>query len=192
MDVLSPTEIAHGVKRKRSDDIKPQSDLMDTIESSPVEIAQSTKTYDKKDNKLVDSTTKSSVLPIPSSVIVSFIDKDGNRTGPPIDLPTQSTSKQLESLINALLENEKTSDKSNDKDAIPYAFYINNMEIESSLYETLAQVNLSSYEENIAISYQPLSVYKVRPVTRCTETLNGHAEAILHVSYSPDGKLILL
>lgn len=40
----------------------------------------------------------------------------------------------------------------------------------------------------MTISYQPLSVFKVRPVTRCVETMPGHTDAVLHVSYSPDGK----
>jgi ribosome assembly protein 4 len=33
-----------------------------------------------------------------------------------------------------------------------------------------------------------LAVFRVRPVTRCTDTLPGHTEAVLHVSYSPDGR----
>ena len=31
-------------------------------------------------------------------------------------------------------------------------------------------------------------MFRVRPVTRCSDTLQGHSEAILHVSFSPDGK----
>ena len=45
-----------------------------------------------------------------------------------------------------------------------------------------------SYEETLSITYQPLSVFRVRPVTRCVETMPGHTDAVLHVSYSPDGK----
>ena len=42
----------------------------------------------------------------PSSVITLFTAQDGSRTGPPIDLPMSSTPKQLEALVNTLLENE--------------------------------------------------------------------------------------
>lgn len=45
-----------------------------------------------------------------------------------------------------------------------------------------------SYEETLTVTYQPLSVFRVRPVTRCVETMPGHTDAVLHVSYSPDGK----
>ena len=31
-------------------------------------------------------------------------------------------------------------------------------------------------------------MFRVRPVTRCVETMPGHTDAVLHVSYSPDGK----
>ena len=45
-----------------------------------------------------------------------------------------------------------------------------------------------SFEENITIAYQPLSVFKVRPVTRCIETMVGHTDAVIQLAYSPDGK----
>lgn len=40
------------------------------------------------------------------------------------------------------------------------------------------------------IQYRPLSVYRVNPVTRCTDSIPGHTEAILHVSFSPDGSVL--
>ena len=68
------------------------------------------------------------------------------------------------------------------------------MEIESSVQETLVGLmetspgSVPSFEETISISFQPLSVFRVRPVTRCVETMPGHTDAVLHVSFSPDGK----
>ena len=125
----------------------------------------------------------------PSSLLVKFLSNDGTRVGPPIDLPTTSTSKQLEQLINSLLENDEPS---------PYAFYIKDYEVTDNLHETLLEIieaskqqegkqNMINYEETLEIIYQPLSVFRVRPVTRCLETMTGHTEAVLHVSYSPDG-----
>lgn len=40
----------------------------------------------------------------------------------------------------------------------------------------------------MSITFHPLSSFRVKPIGRCTETLQGHAEAILHVAFSPDGK----
>jgi ribosome assembly protein 4 len=53
-----------------------------------------------------------------------------------------------------------------------------------SLLESTPQL----FETTLNISFQPLSVFRVRPVTRCAETMSGHTDAVLHVSYSPDGK----
>ena len=124
----------------------------------------------------------------PSSLLVKFLSNDGTRLGPPIDLPTISTSKQLEQLINSLLENDEQN---------PYAFYVKDYEVTDNLHDTLLEVieankqqgnnNTINYEETLEIIYQPLSVFRVRPVTRCLETMTGHTEAVLHVSYSPDG-----
>jgi ribosome assembly protein 4 len=128
--------------------------------------------------------------PPPSSVIVSFRDQEGEANGTPtIDLPTATTAKQLELLINSLLTNTET---------LPYAFYVNNVEVTASIAETLQQLAEASsssggdggvsYEETIAVTYQPLSVFRVRPVTRCVETMPGHTDAVLHVSYRCDNQ----
>jgi ribosome assembly protein 4 len=121
--------------------------------------------------------------PLPSSVIVNFLNSENSRAGPPVDLPVEATSKQIELLVNSLLEN---------KESLPYAFYINDIEVVGSLADTLAQVkeldSTQNFEQTINVVYQPLSVYRVRPVTRCVETMPGHTDAVLHVSYSPDGK----
>ena len=65
----------------------------------------------------------------------------------------------------------------------------------TSLEDTLRELQRDSEgkssvsaENVISIAYMPLSVYRVRPVTRCSETMPGHTDAVLHVSYSPDGK----
>lgn len=47
-----------------------------------------------------------------------------------------------------------------------------------------------STEAVLRVSYQPLAVFRVRPVTRCTSTMPGHTEAVLHVNYSPDGTML--
>ena len=121
--------------------------------------------------------------------MVALTNEGDERAGPQVDVPSSSTPKQLESLVNSLLSNTES---------LPYAFYVNNVEVTSSLQETLeslaaaAAASSSSeapnYEDTITISYQPLSVFRVRPVTRCIETMPGHTDAVLHVSYSPDGR----
>jgi len=89
-----------------------------------------------------------------------------------------TNTKQLELLLNSLLEKESSP--------LPYAFYVNNMEVTVSLEETLTQIqqsgdklpktstdggDFSTFEDTITVSYQPLSVFRVRPVTRCVEVI---------------------
>ena len=45
-------------------------------------------------------------------------------------------------------------------------------------------------EGSIAVRYVPLSLFRVNPVTRCSNDIPGHTEAILHVQFSPDGSIL--
>lgn len=38
--------------------------------------------------------------------------------------------------------------------------------------------------------YEPQAIFRVRPVTRCTSSMPGHSEAVLAVSFSPDGRCL--
>lgn len=71
---------------------------------------------------------------------------------------------------------------------------MNNIEIVTCLEDTVKFLHDEgkdiSLEETLTISYQPLSVFRVRPVTRCVETMPGHTDAVLFVLYSPNGKIL--
>ena len=69
---------------------------------------------------------------------------------------------------------------------MPYAFYINDREVTATVGEMVHELGLST-EATLVITCQPLAVFRVRPVTRCGETLPGHSDSVLHVSYSPCG-----
>lgn len=43
-------------------------------------------------------------------------------------------------------------------------------------------------EQILPVVYQPLAVFKVRAVTRCTSSLEGHSEAVISTAFSPTGK----
>lgn len=141
-------------------------------------------------NKKQRTDNTETVQLIPSSIIVSFSNNEGVSVGPPVDLPVDTDSKQLELLLNSILDSENSP--------LPYAFYVNEVEVVGSLLDTLNTIislnnidnesNFKSFEDTVKISYQPLSVYRVRPVTRCVETMPGHTDAVLHLSFSPDGK----
>lgn len=104
----------------------------------------------------------------------------GEPTGPQLDIPLDTTQAQMEELVNELLENDERT---------PYAFFVNDEELLSKLRDAIAAQKLST-EVVLPIKYQPLSIFRVMPVARCTDTLPGHTDAVLHVSFSPDGLLL--
>lgn len=43
-------------------------------------------------------------------------------------------------------------------------------------------------ETVLPLVYKPEAMFRIRPVTRASSTLEGHTEAVLSVAFSPDGK----
>lgn len=113
----------------------------------------------------------------PHTLQARLISDTGEEAGPPIDLPSGITTQQLGLICNALLKNEETT---------PYLFFVGEDEIKKSLEETLDLSKVDT-ENVIDIVYQPQAVFKVRPVTRCTSSMPGHAEAIVSLHFSPNG-----
>ena len=62
------------------------------------------------------------------NIIAQLEDAEGNPTGPELDLPHDADPKQLEELLNALLQNE---------DKVPFAFYAAENEVIGQLGEHL-------------------------------------------------------
>lgn len=113
-----------------------------------------------------------------------------------IDIAADATRLHLDTILNSVLENGEK---------VPYAFYLSATtpststttsstsekvelrEITGSLREAMEELKMSS-ETVVEIAYEPLALFTVSPITRCSNSLPGHTEAILHVSYSPDGR----
>ncbi|GCB66863.1 hypothetical protein scyTo_0007953 [Scyliorhinus torazame] len=74
-------------------------------------------------------------------------------------------------------------------DPLPLAFYVNEAEIVTSLEKTLQEQKVET-ENVIDIIYQPQAVFRVRAVTRCTSSLEGHTEAVISVAFSPTGRYL--
>ncbi|XP_057498668.1 notchless protein homolog isoform X2 [Actinidia eriantha] len=83
-----------------------------------------------------------------NNVMSQLTDPEGTPLGPPMYLPQNAGPKELQQMVNKLLNNEEK---------LPYAFYISDQEL---------VVQLGSY----------LQKHK------------GHTEAVLSVSFSPDGR----
>lgn len=111
-------------------------------------------------------------------ILAQFKDENGVLVKTPFDIPITITPDLLQSLCNALIAEEETS----------YEFFIGDHHIDKSVKETLEQMKDIQTERLIEIQYQPQARFKVHPVTRCTSSMPGHTEAVIAVSFSPDGR----
>ncbi|GMP41544.1 hypothetical protein CsSME_00011606 [Camellia sinensis var. sinensis] len=113
-----------------------------------------------------------------SNVMCQLTDPEGNPLGVAMYLPQSAGRKELQIMVNKLLNNEEK---------LPYAFYVSDQELVVQLGSYL-QENQVSVEKVLTIVYQPQAVFRIRPVSRCTATIAGHTEAVLSVAFSPDGR----
>lgn len=114
----------------------------------------------------------------PRTVQARFVSDSGVEAGPPLDLPANISVTQLNLIVNAVLANEEPN---------PFLFFVQDEEIKECLDKSL---NLSKVDtENVIdIVYQPQAMFRVRPVTRCTSSMPGHAEAVVSLAFSPDSR----
>lgn len=110
-------------------------------------------------------------------LLCRFKSETGEIAGDMMDLPLDCTPQQLALICNAILKQTEQ---------VPYLFFIDEKEITKTIEKTL-DLNKLNTEHVVDIIYQQQAVFKVRPVTRCTSSMPGHAEAVISVSFSPDG-----
>ena len=106
------------------------------------------------------------------NIIAQLEDAEGNPAGPQLDLPHDADPKQLEEL-NALCRTRtrscSRSTRRTRRSPAPWA-------------STCGRD--ASVETVLKIVYQPRRSSGVRPVTRCSSAIPGHAEAVLSVAFS--------
>lgn len=113
-------------------------------------------------------------------MLAQLVTEDGDATGPQLELPHDITPKQLQLLVNKLLEQE-------DDEKLPYSFFVNEQEVTSSLDDVVKEQKLAA-EAVVQIVYQAQAVFRVRAISQCSGTIPGHADNIVDVFFSPDGR----
>ncbi|PAV19902.1 WD-repeat protein [Pyrrhoderma noxium] len=137
------------------------------------------------------------VVPPPApNVVVQFVNEDDQRgLAPAIQLPANASREDLELLVNKL----STKD---DDEPIPYSFHIvlpapkdgtsskpTRVVIKKSIDEDILSnpTHDLTAEDKFVVVCTPQAVFRVRPATRCSSSLNGHSSPILCAAFSPTG-----
>ena len=134
---------------------------------------------------------------LPNNIQIQLRNRNGESLAETLDLPTKSSLDDLNALVHTLLEStQQQQQDGHETGKVPYSFYAkvlkngveDDIEIVSSIADLLINELSISTESVLHLVYQPLAIFRVRPVSRCTDTLPGHTEAVLHVQYSPNGR----
>lgn len=143
----------------------------------------------------------------PGSVMTQFKDEQGNNTGAQVLIPISATVEQLGELLATIVPEDQRD--------VPFAFYLDDTQISKSLADVVHNKQKDEWMEKqikegrrvkpgevdkipltvpeevvLSITFRPQAVFRVRPVSRCAATLDGHSEAVLIVAFSPDGKVL--
>lgn len=139
-------------------------------------------------------------------VLIQLVDEHGVKTGGYLVIPVNATTSQLDSLLQSVKQTD---------DDVPHAFFVGDNQIVTSLQEFLHEQQREQWttkqlaqgrrvkpgdsdklefvppeETVITIVFKPQALFRVRALSRCSATLDGHSEAVLIVAFSPDGKCL--
>jgi ribosome assembly protein 4 len=136
---------------------------------------------------------------VPDNVQIQLRNRQGDTLAQVLDVPLQSSVDELSALVHSLLQSNDSNDTNQ---VVPYSFSTlvprqgkhnehDEVTIASNLHDFYLEHPSVTTEHVWTLVYQPLAIFRVRPVTRCTDTLPGHTEAVLHVQFSPDGRTLV-
>ncbi|KAI3818472.1 hypothetical protein L1987_12279 [Smallanthus sonchifolius] len=155
-------------------------------DGSSQRVSSSLKTLEKMEIEVREESRE-----LNNNVMCQLADPEGNQLGASMYLPQSVGPKELQQMVNKLLNNVKIMNE----EKLPYAFYISDKELVVQLVDYL-QKHKVSVEKAVTIVYEPQAVFRIRPVNRCSSTIAGHTEAVhpwhknwvLCIAWSPDGK----
>ncbi|WBW75542.1 notchless-like ribosome biogenesis protein Rsa4 [Schizosaccharomyces osmophilus] len=121
-------------------------------------------------------------------VNIQFRASDDSHEVPSLLVPGNSSARQLDILLNQLLGSPE--------DPVPYTFALKHgedaVEIPDNLYTTVFHSGLMKTEDHLTLLYTPQAVFRVRAITRCAASMNGHDGTIISAQFSPSSSARLV
>jgi len=131
-----------------------------------------------------------------NTVIIQFRDADDQNVGMEISVGTETSKLDLNRLL------EEVREPAADEERQRFQFYLDDKEVKASIQEILDRIQASKLldaqakkaqfngETVIPVLFKPEALFRIRPVTRASSTLEGHNGAVLDLTFSPDGKYL--
>lgn len=111
-------------------------------------------------------------------VFVQFSDADHKKVPNKIDIQLDTSTEELNSFLNAYLASSGEN----------YSFFFKHYELQKNLKEILVEFSKKEVtsEDTIVLNYVPETLFQVRPITHISSSLEGHTQAVLDISFSPN------
>jgi ribosome assembly protein 4 len=129
-------------------------------------------------------------------ILIEFVSPEGVVMGAPVEIPMSADSDSLQELLVSI-ERDSLSDKKSESLAdCPHSFCVlsddGNTEVAdiTSNIATAVQGLKLSGEKVLRVRYHPLAQFRIRPVTRCSASMEGHTGPILCAAFSPNSTLL--
>lgn len=111
---------------------------------------------------------------------------EGKEIGSQMDLPLGCSVKELEEIVNKLLENEEKMIYSfffESTEVSPSFSILNPSKIKTSLEDFIKKMKNFTTEYVFPITYHPQNLYFVKPITRSTSSLPGFCISKIFYQY---------
>lgn len=110
-----------------------------------------------------------------SNVNITFKNDEGETVGVEVQVDNFTNKADLNKMLQEFMDvDEDHTGKQ------VYQFYLGDVEVKGTLQECLdKQKETFNTEMVLPLTFKPEAMFKIRPVTRASSTLEGHSEAIL-------------